>query len=149
MRAVDSASMPWFPACLSAAWEREITMNQPRPLRLALLLALCVAATAQADSLLPRAAGVSAAADQGCTGALRAAAGVGETRVIFHDGSHAPVSVPVTARDESSTTVDTSASSTAALTGGGGASAIVLPSAEPAKPRSGPRWQTFLPGSLK
>lgn len=125
-------------------------MNQPRPLRLALLLALCVAATAQADSLLPRTGGASAAADEGCTGALRAAAGVTETRVIFHDGSHAPVSVLVTPRADSTASADTSATSTTTATsGGGGANAIVLPSAEPTKPRAGPRWQTFLPGSLK
>lgn len=126
-------------------------MNQPRLLRLALLTALSLAATAQADSLLPRAAGASSAADTGCTGALVAGSVMkGEARVIFHDGSHAPVSVPVTPRDDSvvATAAETTSTSTGAVSGGGGA-AIVLPSAEPTKPRVGPRWQTFLPGSLK
>ncbi len=127
-------------------------MNQPRLLRLALLTAVCLAATAQADSLLPKAAGAgNPGTETGCTGAL-AAGGVisGEARVIFHDGSHAPVSVPVTPRDEHAETTPTATTtaSTGAASGGGGA-AIVLPSAEPAKPRIGPRWQTFLPGSLK
>lgn len=122
-------------------------MNQPR-LSYALLTALCLAATAQAESLLPHAA----AAETGCTGAL-GAGGVmnGEARVIFHDGSHAPVSVPVTPRDDSASAASSVAASTTSsgsVSGGGGA-AMVLPSAEPSKPRTGPRWQTFLPGSLK
>lgn len=131
-------------------------MNQPL-LRLVLFSALGLAASAQADSLLPRlgaaAGGDASQAADGCTGTLRAGGVVGgETRVIFHDGSHAPISLPMTSRDEAvadSASAVLPASSSPAYGGGGGASPIALPSAEPSKPRSGPRWQTFLPGSLK
>jgi len=82
-------------------------------------------------------------------------------RVIFHDGSHAPVSVPMTPNATSRMT-DGSASDTSDDPGntmadadppvdgastpiGGGPSEPITPY----RPRQGVRWQTFLPGSLK
>jgi len=123
-------------------------MNQPRLIRHFLLLALIAAASAQADGLVQA---VSTSHADDCTGTLRAAPGVTPgsdamvTRVIFHDGSHPPVSVPVSTRnDEADSSVAASES-----TGGGGSSNVSLPSPDTSKSRSGPRWQSFLPGSLK
>jgi hypothetical protein len=124
-------------------------MNQPRLLRLALLLALAATAvaSAQADGLLQAAGNVSRAAagpHDGCTGTLRASPGAvaADTfgaHVIFHDGRHAPVDVPL----------EPIADSPVADSAGGGGSPMGLPGADSPKPHVGPRWQTFLPGSLK
>jgi len=122
-------------------------MNQPRLIRHFLLLALLAAAAAQADGLAPA---VSASHADDCTGTLRAAPGVTPgtdalvTRVIFHDGSHPPVSVPVSTHDDDDSSVAASDN-----VGGGSSSNASLPGADSGKSRSGPRWQSFLPGSLK
>jgi hypothetical protein len=123
-------------------------MNQPRLIRHVLLLALVAAAPAQADGT---AQAVSTSHADDCTGTLRAAPGVtlGSdaliTRVIFHDGSHPPVSVPVSTRDDDSDSSVAAAESA----GGGSSSSASLPGTDSSKTRSGPRWQSFLPGSLK
>ena len=122
----------------------------PAPaVRLALLLVFA-AASAEAEGLLPR-EGIAGA---GCTGTVSAGAGLAgaaaPARVIFHDGSHAPVSVPLsTPGDAPAPALDGAATTTGAVAGSGGGAATSTPGTEPARQRSSPRWQTFLPGSLK
>jgi hypothetical protein len=58
------------------------------------------------------------------------------------------VSVPVTPSRDEALAADEGRDSRATPAGGGGA-ALSLPSNDSGKPRTGPRWQTFLPGSLK
>lgn len=85
----------------------------------------------------------------------------GATRVIYHDGHNAPVSVPVnprgidgTAAGSTSGADSTTATPATADAADNSASATPtrLPSAEPSvpqKPRNGLRWQSVLPGSIK
>lgn len=122
-----------------------------RPLILLLALALLAGACHADDFMLgggANASGVTLSQSrQDCDTQPTASS----TRVIYHDGQRAPVSVPMDTR--ASVSGDVAPIQTPGGSAGSApAAALTLPSADAAIPQKrggGLRWQSVLPGSIK
>lgn len=141
MQAPVRASIGRLSAVICTGQVRETAVTQPTshyPLLIAALIACATSVSACAESLrLTQVRPLSSELDTGDNVPMR---------VIFHDGSHPPVSVPMTPRknDDTLDTADIDAASTDSPSHGGASEPIA-----PYRPRQGLRWQTFLPGAMK